>query len=100
LQLSMVLTLAGAEAFGREEMTITMDDLKKGLHRLRPREVESYTMCKTAPSNQEKAELYHILVKSFGPGINMTKDAFALLRGVVYKWHRSKHVETSIEEDG
>jgi hypothetical protein len=97
VQLSMVLALAGVETFRREETTIGLDDLKKGLQRLKPREVVSYTSCKSVPSAQEKQEMYHILYKSFGPGINMTNDAFALLRGVVFEWYRCKHSNQEVE---
>ncbi len=97
VQLSMVLVLASAETFRREEATIGLDDLKKGFRRLKPREVESYTICNTKPSAQETQEMYHILYKLFGPGMNMTNDAFGLLHSVVCKWYRCKHAQKTIE---
>lgn len=101
VQLTMVLTLAGAETFRREEMTIQLEDVKKALRRLRPNEVESYQSCSIKTSIDEQRELYSILYNSFGPGINMTTHAYSLLRSAVQVWHWKRyHVEEECLQSG
>jgi hypothetical protein len=88
VQITMVLALAGAEALRRQEMVIRVGDLRRALGRLYPNDV--FGIVTTKPTLNESQELYALLHARFGPGINMTCEAFALFRGMVYTWHRRR----------
>ena len=94
VQITMVLALAGAEAFRREEMVIRLEDLKKALGRLYPDDV--FHIVATKPTLNESQEMYTLLHARFGPGINMTREAFALFRGMVYTWYRRRLQEVEV----
>lgn len=96
IQLTVLLALTGAETFRRKEMVIRKSDVQTALKRRYPTK-RFVVQDKPCILTKEKQEMYQILFQSFGPGINMTKDAYNLLHSVVFGWHRSNHERNRIQ---
>lgn len=78
-----LLVLAGAQAMKRQDTIITEQDVLFAFHKLNKNNKKlKLKRIDYEPSNNEIKCLYDAMVLSFGPGFNMTKNAFGYVRRI------------------